>query len=97
MYARVTIIQILPGKTDAAVALYRDSVVPAAKQQKGFKAGYLLSDRNTGKSLSISLWDTEADMKAGESSGYYQQQVAKFKDLYGAPPAREVYEVTVQA
>ncbi len=36
-------------------------------------------------------------MKAGESSGYYQQQVAKFKDLYGAPPAREVYEVTVQA
>ncbi len=31
MYARVTIIQTLPGKTDAAVALYRDSVVPAAK------------------------------------------------------------------
>ena len=36
-------------------------------------------------------------MLAGENSGYYQQQVAKFKDLFSAPPVREAYEVTVQA
>ncbi len=97
MYARVTIVQIQPGKVDEATRIYKDSVVPAAKQQKGFKGIYMLTDRNTGKGISIALWDTEADMKAGESSGYFQQQLAKFKELFGAPPVREHYEVTVQA
>ena len=97
MYARVTISQTLPGKEDEGIALYRDSVVPAAKQQKGFKGTYLLTDRKMGKSISITLWETEADMTAGESSGFYRQQVAKFKDFYGAPPVREAYEVVVRA
>ena len=97
MYARVTIVQIQPGKVDEATRIYRDSVVPAAKQQKGFKGIYMLTDRNTGKGISIALWQTEADMKAGESSGYFQQQLAKFKDIFGAPPVREQYEVSVQA
>ena len=97
MYARVTIVQIQPGKVDEATRIYRDSVVPAAKQQKGFKGIYMLTDRNTGKGISIALWETEADMKAGESSGFFQQQLAKFKDIFGAPPVREAYEVSVQA
>ena len=43
VYARVTIVQFLPGRTDEAIAIYRDSVVPAAKQQKGCKGVYLFS------------------------------------------------------
>ena len=84
---------------DEAISLYRDSVVPAAKQQKGFKGLYLLTltDRSAGKGISITLWETEADMIAGENSGYYQQQLAKFKDVFGAPPAREASEVSVLA
>ncbi len=97
MNARVTIVQIVPGKLDEAVSLYRDSVVPAAKQQKGCKGLYLLTDRNTGRGISITLWETEADMMAGENSGYYQQQLAKFKDVFGAPPVREAYDVSVLA
>lgn len=97
MYARVTIVQMQPAKFDEGIRIYRDSVVPAGKKQKGFKGIYLLTDRNTGKGISIALWETEADMKAGESSGYFQQQLAKFKDIFGAPPVREQYEVSVQA
>jgi len=97
MYARVSIGQFLPAKADEAIGIYRDSVVPAAKQQKGFKGIYVLTDRKTGKGLTMALWETEADMTAGETSGYYQQQVAKFKDLFSTPPVREAYEVTVQA
>ena len=97
MFARVTIGQFLPAKMDEATGIYRDSVVPAAKQQKGFKGLYVLGDRKTGKGLTMALWETEADMMAGETSGYYQQQVAKFKDLFSAPPVREAYEVTLQA
>ncbi len=96
MHARMTVSKIKPDKFDEAIALYRDSVVPTAKQQRGFKALLNLSDRTTGKGLSIVLWETEADMKAGEASGYYQQQLAKFKDLFAAPPVKEHYEVAVQ-
>ena len=96
MYARVTIVQTLPGKIDETISIFRDSVVPAAKQQKGYKGVYLLTERKMGKGISITLWEAEADMTAGESSGFYQQQVAKFKDLFGAPPVREAYEVSVQ-
>lgn len=97
MYARVTIVQVLPGKEDEAIGIFRDSVVPAAKEQKGNKGHYLLTDSKSGKNISISLWETEDDMTVGESSGHYQQQLAKFKGIFAAPPVREDYEVTVQS
>jgi heme-degrading monooxygenase HmoA len=95
MYARVSIGQMLPAKADEAIGIYRDSVVPAAKQQKGFKGLFVLTDRKTGKGLTIALWESEAEMMAGETSGYYQQQVAKFKDILSTPPVREAYEVSI--
>ena len=96
MYARLVTVQIQQGKVDEANNLYRDSVVPAAQQQKGFKGGFMLSDPNTGKGVSIALWETEDDMKASEKSGYLQEQIAKFAAVLAAPPTTEHFEVAVQ-
>ena len=96
MHARLTFVQVDPDKLEETTAIFRDSVVPAAKQQFGFERGYLLADRATGKGVAITLWASEADMKSGEGSGYYQQQLAKFAPLFKGPPVREVYEVEVQ-
>ena len=68
-----------------------------AKSQKGWRGAYLLTDRKTGKAISISLWDSEDDAIGSEQSGYYQEQLSKFKDLFAAPPVREGYEVSLQA
>ena len=46
--------------------------------------------------MSITIWDTEEDAMANEQSGYYQEQVSRFKDIFKAPPVREGYEVSVQ-
>jgi len=95
-FARVTLTQ---GKVDMmseTIQLYKDSVVPAAQSQNGYRGIYLLSDFKTGKGISISLWDSEEDAIANEQSGYYQEQVDKFKDFYTATPVREGYVVTVQ-
>jgi heme-degrading monooxygenase HmoA len=97
MYARVITVQIQPSKVDEAIRIYQDSVVPAAKQQKGFKSIWLLTDRKSGKGISFGLWDTEADMIASESSGYLSEQLAKFGSLFTAPPITERFEVSVQA
>jgi len=96
MHARVTTVEMQPDKIEESVRMYRDSVIPAAKQQQGFKGAFLLTDPNTGKGVSITLWETEADMRAGETSGYYQEQIAKFAQIFAGPPTREGYEVSVQ-
>ena len=55
----------------------------------------LLTDRSTGKGVTVGLWETEADLKANEASGYLQEQTAKFAGVFAAPPVREEYEVSV--
>ncbi len=97
MFARVTVTQMKPDRLDEAVTLFAESAMPAARTQKGFKAMYLLTDRASGKGLTISFWESEADANANEQSGYYQEQINKFKDLLAAPPTRESYEITVQS
>lgn len=97
MYTRATIVQVRPDKIDEAIVIYRDSVIPAAKQQAGFRDAILLTNRTTGKSISLTVWNTQADMQTGEASGYYQEQIAKFKDILTAAPVREEYEIAAQA
>jgi heme-degrading monooxygenase HmoA len=96
MFARVTNSQIKVDKLDEAIKIVKENVLTVAKSQKGYRGAYLFTDSKTGKGLMISLWDTEEDAIANEESGYYQEQVAKFKDIFAAPPVREGYEVSVQ-
>ena len=96
MYARVTVGLAQADKLSESLDLVKNSVVPAMKQQKGF-AGYLaLSDPNTNKIISITLWETEADMTAGETSGYYREQTAKMAGLLAGTPTREHFEVSIK-
>jgi len=97
MFARFTIIQVNVDKMDEVIKLYKDSVVPAAKSQKGYGGANLFTDRKTGKGYSISLWDSKEDAIANEQSGYYKEQVGKFAEYMTAPPVQEGYEVSVQA
>ena len=96
MFARITIVQGKVDKLDESIKIYEESIITAAKSQKGFQGAYLLTDRNTGKGISCTLWDSEEDADANEQSGYYQQQLDKLKDFLTAQPVREGYEVSVQ-
>ena len=66
------------------------------KLQKGYRSGYLLADRKTGKCISIAFWDSEKDAIADEQSGHYQKRVDIGKNRHTAPPIRELYEVVAQ-
>ena len=96
MFARLTIVQMKSDKIDETRKIYEESVIPAAKSQKGYRGAYLLTDRKTGKGISMTLWDSEEEAVANEQSGYYQEQVSKFKEFFTAPPVREGYEVSIQ-
>ena len=94
-YARVLTTTVQPGKMDEGMQIVRDSVLPAARQQPGFKGGFWMSDRSMGKIMAITLWATEADLLAGETSGYYQAQIAKVAHVLATPVVREAYEVAL--
>jgi heme-degrading monooxygenase HmoA len=98
MLARLTTIQLQPGMTDRLETIFNESVLPAAKQQRGFGGGLLLAEPGSGKAVLVSLWESEADLHAGENSGYYVEQISKLAGvgLFAGPPTRETYEVKVR-
>ena len=97
MHAQVTRVQFQSDRVNEAIAVFRDSVVPAAREQQGFQAAYLLVDRDASSGIVVSLWETEADVAALAAGGVYQAQVAKVAAFLAGPPERAVYEVSVQA
>ena len=94
MYARLVTGSIPPDKLEDAIQLWRDSVLPSVRQQKGFKGVRLLVDRKNGKVASLGLWETEADFQA--TVEWNQGQVARFSGLFTAPSDVGGYEVVVE-
>ena len=96
MFARVTSAQIDPKDVDKFKDIFKESVVPAAKKQKGFKGIVLLIDPKTGKGMVIGYWKSEEDALATEKNLFYQEQAAKFIPFYTRNPIREGYVVYVK-
>lgn len=95
VHARFIYAYIQPDKVEEAIALFRDAVLPATQAQPGFKGARLLVDRGIGKAVIVTLWASEAEMKATEASGYLGEQLAKFSGFFSAPPSRESYELAI--
>jgi heme-degrading monooxygenase HmoA len=96
--ARATMAEIDPVRTsvDQAVELFRESVVPALREQAGYQGVYVLVSPE-GQALVLTFWDSEDAADAGleGSRSFYAEQVAKFVTLYEAPPGRETYQVAL--
>ena len=97
MHARVVTSQLQPGKKEEWIRICRDSIVPALQHQPGFHGFVMLADTASDKCIAYSMWATEADLKASETSGFYQEQVAKLKVVLAAPSLREIHELNVLA
>jgi heme-degrading monooxygenase HmoA len=97
MNARVVTARLKPDRIDEAVSQYRGIVVPAARQQRGYRGKLLFLSRDAQKAISITLWETERDMLAGETSGYLQAQFSGLESFFSEPPTAEHYEVSVSA
>ena len=97
MHGRVVSVQVEPAKLGEAAELYRDSVVPAAQQQPGFRGAMLLTDSESGNAISVTFWDTEEHLVRGQESGFYQDQIAKFAEYLVRLPDQQGYELSVMS
>jgi len=94
MHARVILGKVKHGKQEEAEKIYRESVEPVTKKQKGFVRMHLLTDPDTSRFISITIWTTEDDMLAGESSGYLQEQMDKISTFFVGPLTVQHYIVS---
>ena len=93
MYLRVVTSQIKTDSVTEAIQIWRDQLIPILKEIKGYKCGYLSGDRNSGKSMAISIWETEADATTFYTSGKYAEIMALFASHFAAAPTQELFEV----
>jgi len=97
VHARVVDLRVRSFDTKEMVRVYREEVVPAAREQDGFKGAMLLTDPQTGIGISITLWETEAEREAAVSGGFYDEMIEKLAALLTATPVRKHYDVSLMA
>jgi hypothetical protein len=94
MFVRMTLTEDV-ADLDAAVAHLRDEALPAIKDFKGFRGITASGDRKAGVVGILTLWDTEADMKASEGAAAQVRENA-IKAFGGRLVDVRVYEQVVQ-
>ena len=92
-FSRVIIGRVDPNKYEEAFALFTDNIIPAAREQEGFRGANLFSNPRTGKFISTTIWKTEEDMISSDKSGYLKGQLDKVANLFTEQPVIDHYRV----
>ena len=95
MYARVTSIQLTPDQINTSGRAMPDDMRQALAREPGFLGSMTLLDRQSGKAMTIGLWESEAAVQA--SMAGHQARTATARSALGIEagpePVVEVYEV----
>ena len=92
-YSRIVMGKIEPGRHEEAFTIFTDKIIPAAREQEGFRGANLFSNPETGKFISTTIWKTEEDMKASDKGEYLKGQLDRVAGLLTEPPVIEYYMV----
>ena len=68
MFARISTFRGPPEQTAEGIRIARRQFLPAARLQEGFRGMYLMLDAASGRSLAVTLWETEEDMARSEGA-----------------------------
>jgi heme-degrading monooxygenase HmoA len=67
--ARLTTFEADASRIDEATKTSIETVLPRAKQMSGWKGVFSLADRQSGKVLLVTLWESPESMQASEEQG----------------------------
>jgi hypothetical protein len=85
-----------PEKFDEVLAIYEATTLPGIRQTPGNRGSLLLVDRATGKTIAVSLWESDTDLPSIESeSQRYREEMSRYLTLLTIPPVREDYAVAL--
>jgi heme-degrading monooxygenase HmoA len=96
MFAHTYSYQLDPSETESSIQFMQHVVVPDIQSQPGFKGVRALVNRQSGKGIGITYWETEADASAAAQVAANPPTPPPGVQL---PPIRdisiEVYEVVI--
>ncbi len=95
MHARVTTLQMDPARIDDAVRQLESEDIPGWKGIDGFKGFTLFVDRQSGKVVGTSYWESDQAMDASEDAVRPSRERAAKTGGASAAPSVERYEVAV--
>ena len=87
MFSRVVRLKGDANKTDEALKLWTESVLPLIKKQKGYAGVSMLRNRTTGDGVSVTYWETEQAMK--ESRGNIRPEAQRIMASTGGSIVEE--------
>jgi heme-degrading monooxygenase HmoA len=68
MYARISTLEGSPDQIDEGLRYVRENILPQLQQQNGFKGMAALADRQSGKTLGVTFWESEEALRASEEA-----------------------------
>ncbi len=93
MHVRIVHSQFRPEAVTEATHLWQERVAPGVKGQPGFVRSMLIVDNATGRGMSITVWQSEADALAYAANPMSSELVGLFTQYLSAPPTMEMYEL----
>ena len=95
MHARVTTVHGDAANLDKAIAHVEGTSLPAVRKLDGFKGILYLVNRSTGQGVAVTLWDSEAALRAGDEAAKQIRSEAVAVASGGVDDVSE-YEVVIQ-
>ena len=94
MFARVTRLAVSPEHLPEGNQAIEEHLVPALRMQDGYDGGLLLADPESGKMISVTLWEDEQKMHAtDEAAQWFRTFGAEAVD--GSVTDVDTYEVYI--
>jgi quinol monooxygenase YgiN len=66
MWARVTRFSLDPSRIADVRQYVAETAIPAVKSRPGFTSGYWMIDESNARTLNVTVWESEAAMRATE-------------------------------
>ena len=95
MYSHIVSLRIRPGKMDQALHIFRSSILPSLKNQRGNASVLVFSCREKNELVNCTLWETYENMLELERSGFLDQQMAKLSVVLTEPAEGDEYELEI--
>jgi hypothetical protein len=93
VYARSTTFQAQPESIDRGIAYVRDEVMPALMAIDGCTGLSMICDRDSGRCIATSAWQTEEAMNSSEQNVEPLRQ--RGAEIFGGEPSVDRWEIAV--
>ena len=96
MFARASSLEASPGQVEEGIVKLEHETFDALQHIDGFSGIIGCVDRASGRTLILTLWETEDAMRASEEQANQLRRDAAGSMGAGAEPSVERYEVVLQ-